>query len=59
VNAFAKRILDEEGVLVLPASIYASDLTETPTDHFRIGYGRANFDAGLAAMRSWLHRTVE
>jgi aspartate/methionine/tyrosine aminotransferase len=54
VVSFAQRILDEEGVLVLPASIYASDLTETPADHFRIGFGRANFDAGLAAMRSWL-----
>jgi aspartate/methionine/tyrosine aminotransferase len=56
VMSFARRILDEEGVLVLPAAIYASDLTETPPDHFRIGFGRANFDAGLAAMRSWLHK---
>ena len=56
VISFAKRLLDEEGVLVLPASIYTSDLTPTPADHFRIGFGRANFDAGLAAMRSWLHQ---
>ena len=58
VNSFAKRILDEAGVLVLPASIYTSDLTESPADHFRIGFGRSNFDAGLAAMRSWLHKNV-
>jgi aspartate/methionine/tyrosine aminotransferase len=58
VNSFAQRLLDDEGVLVLPASIYASDLTPTPEDHFRIGFGRENFAAGLAAMRSWLHRRV-
>jgi aspartate/methionine/tyrosine aminotransferase len=58
VTSFARRLLDEKGVLVLPAAIYASDLTQTPADYFRIGFGRADFGAGLAAMRSWLHENT-
>jgi aspartate/methionine/tyrosine aminotransferase len=51
VETFCRRMVEEAGVVLLPASVYASDLTATPTDRFRIGYGRRNLDAGLAAMR--------
>ncbi len=54
VEKFCQRLVEEAGVLLLPASIYRSDLTETPRDRFRIGFGRANLPAGLKAMEAWL-----
>jgi hypothetical protein len=54
VETFCQRLIEEAGVLLLPASIYRSQLTETPRDRFRIGFGRANLAAGLNAMQAWL-----
>ena len=54
VEQFCKTLVEQAGVLLLPASVYASALTETPTDRFRVGFGRANIGAGLAAMRAHL-----
>ena len=52
VENFCSSLIEESGVLLLPSSIYKSELTPTPTHHFRIGYGRTtNFEAGLNAMR--------
>ncbi len=56
VEAFASKLVEQSGVLVLPASVYQSDLGPTPTDRFRIGYGRDNMDAGLAAMGAHLRK---
>ena len=54
VEAFARRLVEEAGVVVLPPSVYASALTATPTDRFRMGYCRNHIDEGLAAMRAHL-----
>jgi aspartate/methionine/tyrosine aminotransferase len=54
VEAFASRLVEQSGVLLLPASVYKSDLGATSVDRFRIGYGRANMEAGLEAMRAHL-----
>ena len=59
VTDFCKRLVEEAGVLLLPASIYKSELMETPKDRFRIGCGRKNIDAGLAAFRSYLNGNAE
>ncbi|MBB6487874.1 aminotransferase class I/II-fold pyridoxal phosphate-dependent enzyme [Rhizobium lusitanum] len=56
VESFAQDLVEQSGVLLLPASLYRSDLNVTPTDRFRIGFGRANIDEGIAAMRSYLLR---
>lgn len=56
VESFARRLVEEAGVVVLPPSVYASALTATPPDRFRIGYGRAGLDEGLAAFRGYLQR---
>ncbi len=58
VEAFASRLVEESGVLLLPASVYKSDLGPTPADRFRIGYGRDNLEAGLAAMRAHLRKVA-
>jgi aspartate/methionine/tyrosine aminotransferase len=56
VEAFAKDLVEQTGVLLLPAGVYKSDLGDTPSDRFRVGYGRANLPEGLDAMRSHLRK---
>jgi aspartate/methionine/tyrosine aminotransferase len=58
VEEFARRLVEESGVLLLPASVYRSELGATPTDRFRIGYGRDNVEAGLAVLRGHLKRVT-
>ena len=50
VEAFCRRLLAQHGVMLLPASVYRSQLSPTPPDRFRIGFGRQDFAAGLEAM---------
>ena len=54
VEQFCADLLDQAGVLLLPASIYSSELTATPADRFRIGIGRMNPEPGLDAFGGWL-----
>ncbi|MFN8701093.1 MAG: aminotransferase class I/II-fold pyridoxal phosphate-dependent enzyme [Rhodospirillales bacterium] len=56
VEAFTTRLVEEAGVLLIPSSIYRSVLGSTPTDRFRIGYGRTNMASGLAAMTQFLEK---
>lgn len=49
---FCRSLIEKSGVLLLPSSIYASEVSATPPDHFRIGFGRDKvFKDGLHAMR--------
>lgn len=52
VEEFTRALVEESGVLLLPSTIYRSDLGETPTDRFRLGYGRKGIDEGLAVMEA-------
>lgn len=54
VEEFCTRLVEEAGVLLLPASIYRSELTATPADRFRIGIGRRDPEEGLAACAEWM-----
>jgi len=56
VEAFTARLVEEAGVLLLPSSVYHSDLGPVPNNRFRIGFGRNNMDDGLTAFRNWLRR---
>ncbi len=56
VEGFCKNLVEETGVLLLPASIYRSELMTAPDDRFRIGFGRANMDEGLSAFREFMDR---
>ncbi|HXQ51503.1 MAG TPA: pyridoxal phosphate-dependent aminotransferase [Stellaceae bacterium] len=58
VEAFCARLVVERGVLLLPASIYRSDVAPTPDDHFRIGFGHRAFSAGLEALKAGLRQEV-
>ena len=55
VEVFCRSALEQSGVLLLPASIYRSELTDVPNDRFRVGFGRDQvFRDGLAALRAHL-----
>jgi aspartate/methionine/tyrosine aminotransferase len=49
VEAFAQRMIADHGVMLLPASLYASELAPLPKDRFRIGFGRADLADSLDA----------
>ena len=54
VEAFCESLVEDAGVLLLPSSIYRSELLPTPDDRFRIGFGRSNIDEGLEAFGVYL-----
>lgn len=50
VDQFCQSLVEESGILFLPSTIYKSGLGTTPTDRFRLGFGRKGLDEGLAAL---------
>ncbi len=52
VDSWTANLVERTGVLFLPSTIYTSELTETPRDRFRIGYGRAKLEEGLAVLEA-------
>jgi len=55
-ETFCRSLIEQSGVLLLPSSIYSSEVAETPRNHFRIGFGRDKvFKEGLEAMRFHFH----
>jgi aspartate/methionine/tyrosine aminotransferase len=54
VEDFCRSAVEEAGVLLLPASVYRSRLLPVPDDRFRVGFGRATFTEGLAALERHL-----
>lgn len=54
VESFCARLVNEAGVLLLPASAYRSELLDTPQDRFRIGYGRRGMEEALEAFEAFL-----
>ncbi|HEV3152689.1 MAG TPA: aminotransferase class I/II-fold pyridoxal phosphate-dependent enzyme [Candidatus Baltobacteraceae bacterium] len=53
-DEFCERLVREQGVLLLPASMYRSSLLPVPADRFRIGYGREGMDSALEAFEAFL-----
>ncbi|MHB8146771.1 MAG: aminotransferase class I/II-fold pyridoxal phosphate-dependent enzyme, partial [Vulcanimicrobiaceae bacterium] len=54
VDAFCTRLVEEHGILLLPAGIYHSELVPVPTDRFRIGFGRSGMAPALDAFENAL-----
>lgn len=58
VEEFCRRLVEEAGVLLLPSTIYRSEVGPSFPDRFRLGYGRRGLDEGLAAMADHIDRRV-
>jgi aspartate/methionine/tyrosine aminotransferase len=56
VESFTRHLVEEAGVLLLPASVYRSDLTAVPEQFFRIGFGRKEVPKGVEVWHEWLTR---
>ena len=56
VESFTDRLVQETGVLLLPASVYRSDLNAVPAEYFRVGYGHRYVPAALAVLDGWLRK---
>ncbi len=54
VEAFCRDRGEQAGVVLLPASMYASALGDVPDDRFRIGGGRADPEPALRALGDFL-----
>lgn len=55
VEAFCASLVEDSGVLFLPGTIYASAVGPTPSDRFRLGFGRSNLGEGLAALEAHIN----
>ena len=51
IDTFAADLVAEEGVLLLPGSVFGH-----PGDHFRVGFGRDGFAAGLDRLAAFVER---
>lgn len=51
IDSFCEELVSEEGVLLLPASVY-----ESSTNHFRIGFGRLNMPESLLKFRNFIEK---
>ncbi|MFK0273017.1 aminotransferase class I/II-fold pyridoxal phosphate-dependent enzyme [Ensifer sp. NPDC090286] len=56
VENHCRGLVEEAGVLLLPSSLFVSDLLPVATDRFRVGFGRKDIEIGLAAWRRHIHR---
>jgi len=56
VEAMCGELVEQEGVMLLPASIYRSELAPVPADRFRIGVGRHAPQEGLDRWATWLEK---
>ncbi len=54
VETFCRELVEEAGVVLLPASVYASALGPVPADRFRIGVGRRDPEPALEAFERFL-----
>jgi aspartate/methionine/tyrosine aminotransferase len=54
VEEFTRRLVEEAGVLLLPSSVYRSDLGPVPQNYFRIGFGRLLVPRAIEALAAWL-----
>ena len=54
VETFCRRLVEESGIVLLPASIYRSSLNPVAADRFRIGFGRNYTKDGLNEIRKFL-----
>jgi aspartate/methionine/tyrosine aminotransferase len=58
VENFTRRLVEEAGVLLLPSSMYRSEIGDVPPDYFRLGLGRINVPDALKAMQNFMRKSA-
>jgi aspartate/methionine/tyrosine aminotransferase len=58
VEEFTRRLVEEAGVLLLPSSLYRSEIGDVPKDYFRLGLGRALVPEAFDAMNTWMQQQL-
>lgn len=53
VSTFARKLVEEEGVLLLPGDVY-----DFPGNHFRLGLGRSNLSESLARLERFVRSSL-
>ena len=53
-EGFARRLAREAGLLVLPSTLWRSDLAPTPVDRLRLGLGQAGSGAAIGRLGAYL-----
>jgi aspartate/methionine/tyrosine aminotransferase len=53
-STFCRRLVEEAGVILLPADVFASELGEVPADRFRLGAGRRDPGPALDALARFM-----
>ena len=53
-ETFCRQLVEREGVLLAPSSVFASALAEVPADRFRIGIGRRHPEPALTRLAAFL-----
>jgi aspartate/methionine/tyrosine aminotransferase len=56
VEEFTRKLVEESGVLLLPSSVFRSELATVPANCLRIGFGRSHVPKGIKIIREWLRR---
>lgn len=56
VEEHCRRLVEQAGVLLLPSSLFVSELLPVPADRFRVGFGRFGIETGLQAWQEFLAR---
>jgi aspartate/methionine/tyrosine aminotransferase len=54
-ESFCRTLVEQTGVLLLPPSVFESQLTATARDRFRIGVGRSDPGEALDVLDKWLN----
>jgi PhzF family phenazine biosynthesis protein len=54
-SSFCRRLVEQAGVLLLPADVFTSELATVPSDRFRIGVGRKDPVPALEALGAFLN----
>lgn len=53
IDQYAKRLIDEEGVIILPGTLF-----DNANNHFRLGFGRRNLPDALARLERFTKKFI-
>jgi aspartate/methionine/tyrosine aminotransferase len=53
IDQYAKKLIDEEGVIILPGTLF-----DNSNNHFRLGFGRRNLPEALSRLESFTKKII-